>query len=410
MPANGELVAVQRLRTPASVASRIRVWARSTSRPGCSSSARAPRSHRSRPWLWTATRCTSRIRRGTPSCRRCVLRAIDARTGRDVQVPAVSGEVSRVAVVDGRLFPRGGRFALGGVPRDGVAEVARPATLTAWRPALPGKPLLEPPVAGDFGDLMVQASGDGGYDRVVAFDSRGRPHRRTCAGATSARSRSSRGMHRPRCPRGGYVIEGGFGPGADGRGPPGRHLHEPGPAAAARPIDVRVHAQGDTEVSNEVVAGCVAPPASPTGLTAALAGPNLTLAWAPPPDAVTTTLHAGTTSGFQQSRDTPARRHADVDAGAVPPGTYFARMTASNACGTSPPSGQVFFTVGAAEMLPAAFTRAVGLDFDASGFGLGTRSWRDAMVVDDGTVRTLPSRRGRARPRRAARARSSATL
>jgi peroxiredoxin len=37
----------------------------------------------------------------------------------------------------------------------------------------------------------------------------------------------------------------------------------------------------------------------------------------------------------------------------------------------------------------AEFTRAIGLDLDASGFGLGTRSKRYAMVVDDGVVRTL---------------------
>ncbi len=35
------------------------------------------------------------------------------------------------------------------------------------------------------------------------------------------------------------------------------------------------------------------------------------------------------------------------------------------------------------------FTRALGLGFDGSGFGLGQRSRRYAMVVDDGTVKTL---------------------
>ena len=35
------------------------------------------------------------------------------------------------------------------------------------------------------------------------------------------------------------------------------------------------------------------------------------------------------------------------------------------------------------------FTRAIGLDFDGGGFGLGTRSRRYAMVVDDGGVKTL---------------------
>jgi glutaredoxin/glutathione-dependent peroxiredoxin len=37
----------------------------------------------------------------------------------------------------------------------------------------------------------------------------------------------------------------------------------------------------------------------------------------------------------------------------------------------------------------AEFARALGLDFDGSGVGLGTRSKRYAMIVDDGTVKTL---------------------
>jgi glutaredoxin/glutathione-dependent peroxiredoxin len=37
----------------------------------------------------------------------------------------------------------------------------------------------------------------------------------------------------------------------------------------------------------------------------------------------------------------------------------------------------------------AEFTRALGLDFDGSAVGLGTRSKRYAMVVDDGVVKTL---------------------
>lgn len=35
------------------------------------------------------------------------------------------------------------------------------------------------------------------------------------------------------------------------------------------------------------------------------------------------------------------------------------------------------------------FTKAIGLEFDASGFGMGTRSQRYAMVVDDGKVTLL---------------------
>jgi peroxiredoxin len=37
----------------------------------------------------------------------------------------------------------------------------------------------------------------------------------------------------------------------------------------------------------------------------------------------------------------------------------------------------------------AAYTRALGLDLDASGFGMGTRSQRFAMIVKDGVVQKL---------------------
>ena len=37
----------------------------------------------------------------------------------------------------------------------------------------------------------------------------------------------------------------------------------------------------------------------------------------------------------------------------------------------------------------ADFSRAIGLDFDASGFGMGVRSKRYAMVVEDGVVTIL---------------------
>ena len=37
----------------------------------------------------------------------------------------------------------------------------------------------------------------------------------------------------------------------------------------------------------------------------------------------------------------------------------------------------------------ADFARAIGLDLDASGFGMGTRSQRYSMIVDDGVVTSL---------------------
>jgi peroxiredoxin len=37
----------------------------------------------------------------------------------------------------------------------------------------------------------------------------------------------------------------------------------------------------------------------------------------------------------------------------------------------------------------AAFTKAIGMDFDGSGFGLGTRSKRYSMLVENGVVKKL---------------------
>jgi peroxiredoxin len=37
----------------------------------------------------------------------------------------------------------------------------------------------------------------------------------------------------------------------------------------------------------------------------------------------------------------------------------------------------------------ATFTKALGLDFDGSGFGLGTRSKRYSMLIDNGVVKAL---------------------
>lgn len=37
----------------------------------------------------------------------------------------------------------------------------------------------------------------------------------------------------------------------------------------------------------------------------------------------------------------------------------------------------------------AEFTKKIGMDFDGSGVGLGTRSKRYAMIVEDGTVKVL---------------------
>lgn len=54
--------------------------------------------------------------------------------------------------------------------------------------------------------------------------------------------------------------------------------------------------------------------------------------------------------------------------------------------------GKAHGVEGKVEMLAdgnAEYTRALGLDFDASGFGMGTRGQRFALVIDDGVVKQV---------------------
>jgi peroxiredoxin len=54
--------------------------------------------------------------------------------------------------------------------------------------------------------------------------------------------------------------------------------------------------------------------------------------------------------------------------------------------------GKAQNTEGKVEMLAdgnAEYTKALGLDFDASGFGMGTRGQRFALIVDDGVVKQV---------------------
>ena len=63
-----------------------------------------------------------------------------------------------------------------------------------------------------------------------------------------------------------------------------------------------------------------------------------------------------------------------------------------NDCFVMKAFGEALHADGKIQMLADAdgqFTKAIGLAADASGFGLGTRSERYAMIVNDGTVESL---------------------
>lgn len=104
--------------------------------------------------------------------------------------------------------------------------------------------------------------------------------------------------------------------------------------------------------SNEIVifvgGGPCLPPSPPTGLTATPSPTGVTLQWIAPASGSPVTgyrLDAGSAPGATNigSFALPATTTLTSPA---PPGQYFVRLTALNACGSSAPSAEISFTVG----------------------------------------------------------------
>jgi hypothetical protein len=121
----------------------------------------------------------------------------------------------------------------------------------------------------------------------------------------------------------------------DGTGPPGQYV-------------VRLRAEngcGASDASVPVAVSLTAvatPPPAPAGLTAVV-GPaaTVTLAWTPPTGLPTGyAVEAGTAPGLSNLGRVSVPRPLLVATG-VPPGTYFVRVRAENAAGTSPPSAEI---------------------------------------------------------------------
>ncbi len=305
--------------------------------------------------------------------------AYDLRTGVRVAAPAVSGQLNGISVADGRLFAYGGTVSSGGSTRMGAAEVVRPAGFTAWDTGAWRLDNADSTI--DRGVFDVRAHGNllvtlGLHDsfptwRVVAHDLSGTSVPSNLRVQETGQNTIFSWDPMALAPAGGYVIEGGFAPGQTAGALAVGNATSVALPMPAGPIFLRVRPQGSSEVSNEIVAGCAAPPLPPTALTTTLSGINLTLAWTAPTGSVTGyTLLAGTASGSSNAA-TLALGPATSVGGQVPGGTFFARVTASNACGTSGPSGEVFFTIGAPDPLPAAPTNVTS---SVSGSTL-TLSW-----------------------------------
>ena len=99
------------------------------------------------------------------------------------------------------------------------------------------------------------------------------------------------------------------------------------------------------------------------------------------PGAFTPTCHRSHMPGFVENAD--AFRAKGVDEIAVLAVNDAHVMTAWREA--SGAAGKVTFLADGS----ARYTRALGMDLDASDFGMGVRSKRYAMLVEDGTVREL---------------------
>jgi hypothetical protein len=89
----------------------------------------------------------------------------------------------------------------------------------------------------------------------------------------------------------------------------------------------------------QVVVGCTAPPPAPDITGTAVVGRTVTLTWTLPPGATGSRLEVGFTSGATDLVVPDGTGALGLVADA-PPGTYFARLRAVNACGTGAPSAE----------------------------------------------------------------------
>lgn len=279
--------------------------------------------------------------------------------------------IRSLAVIDGRVATSSSVELADAPPRIVVAAVsAFDGTPTPWSQMYQRTlDAIEPEFIGSVGGLLV-AGGPFGAMTPVALQG-------LAVFALDGARAPSNLRARPRGPAtefdwdppvspptGGYVVEAS---GASGGPPlatiPTSSVHF---SALVPPgtYFVRVRTVGASggieEVSNEIAVrgGCVAAPPPPSQLTATIANSAVTLSWTAPDVVVDSyTLSAGATSGSSALATLGISGVLTSFSATAPPGTYYLRVRAANACGTSGPSGEVVITVGSADPLPAAPTQ-----------------------------------------------------
>jgi hypothetical protein len=96
---------------------------------------------------------------------------------------------------------------------------------------------------------------------------------------------------------------------------------------------------------------CTVPPAPPEALAFTVAGLDVRLTWTGSPTAENYTLEAGRAPGDASLANVRLGK-VPVFSASAPPGVYYVRTRAHNACGTSPPSNEVVVTLGGQVAVP----------------------------------------------------------
>jgi hypothetical protein len=156
-----------------------------------------------------------------------------------------------------------------------------------------------------------------------------------------------------------YVVEAGRAPGDSSvtvtdTGSPSTRLTAVAVTFGTYVVRVKArNSAGTSGPSNEVVilvgggAGpCAAPPTAPGGLNAAVTGQQVTLRWNAPAGSPTTyIIEAGSSSGASDIANFVTGTVATSLTATATAGTYFVRVRARNACGTSGASNEVIVSL-----------------------------------------------------------------
>lgn len=101
---------------------------------------------------------------------------------------------------------------------------------------------------------------------------------------------------------------------------------------------------GEPSTERVIRVGCGGVPPVPSNLTASVTpGGVVTLSWPPIDEATSYVIEAGSATGLADLAMLPVR--LSVVSGTVPVGTYYVRVRATTACGTTSPSNEIVVTV-----------------------------------------------------------------